>query len=129
VYLKLRDRASYEFALASAAVVITVAGGTVTWRALRWWRGHQTVAVSEAEAGSSARWPTRLTSAMRRKQPCATPSHRARMHSKSSWRNAAHSCIANGRDELSPLRSEHASNTRDPTTSPIGRRTPRVMVL
>src|SRR5262249_18570204 len=30
VYLKLRDRASYEFALASAAVVITVAGGKVT---------------------------------------------------------------------------------------------------
>ena len=30
VYLKLRDRASYEFALASAAVVITVASGKVT---------------------------------------------------------------------------------------------------
>jgi len=30
VYLKLRDRASYEFALASAAIVITVAGGKVT---------------------------------------------------------------------------------------------------
>src|SRR5512132_1812355 len=30
VYLKLRDRASYEFALASAAVVITITGGTVT---------------------------------------------------------------------------------------------------
>jgi len=30
VYLKLRDRASYEFALASVAVVITVAGGRVT---------------------------------------------------------------------------------------------------
>lgn len=30
VYLKLRDRASYEFALASAAVVITVAGDNVT---------------------------------------------------------------------------------------------------
>src|SRR5204862_2853634 len=29
VYLKLRDRASYEFALASAAVVITVSGGNV----------------------------------------------------------------------------------------------------
>ena len=29
-YLKLRDRASYEFALASAAVVMTIAGGTVT---------------------------------------------------------------------------------------------------
>jgi xanthine dehydrogenase YagS FAD-binding subunit len=30
VYLKLRDRTSYEFALASAAVVITVVGGKVT---------------------------------------------------------------------------------------------------
>jgi xanthine dehydrogenase YagS FAD-binding subunit len=29
-YLKLRDRASYEFALASAAVVVTVGGGNVT---------------------------------------------------------------------------------------------------
>lgn len=29
-YLKLRDRASYEFALASAAVVVTVANGTIT---------------------------------------------------------------------------------------------------
>src|SRR5207248_1738607 len=31
VYLKLCDRASYEFALASAAVVINVSGGTVTY--------------------------------------------------------------------------------------------------
>src|SRR6201988_4766071 len=30
-YLKLRDRVSYEFALASAAVVINVAGGNVTY--------------------------------------------------------------------------------------------------
>ena len=30
VYLKLRDRASYEFALASAAVVMTLAGGNVS---------------------------------------------------------------------------------------------------
>jgi xanthine dehydrogenase YagS FAD-binding subunit len=30
VYLKLRDRTSYEFALASAAVVVTVSGGKVT---------------------------------------------------------------------------------------------------
>src|SRR5947209_3570824 len=30
LYLKLRDRASYEFALASAAVVVTIAGGNVT---------------------------------------------------------------------------------------------------
>jgi xanthine dehydrogenase YagS FAD-binding subunit len=30
-YLKLRDRASYEFALASAAIVMTVTGGNVTY--------------------------------------------------------------------------------------------------
>jgi xanthine dehydrogenase YagS FAD-binding subunit len=30
LYLKLRDRASYEFALASAAVVVTVANGKLT---------------------------------------------------------------------------------------------------
>src|SRR5207247_3496064 len=30
LYLKLRDRASYEFALASAGVVISVAGGSVS---------------------------------------------------------------------------------------------------
>src|SRR5205807_8609563 len=30
LYLRLRDRASYEFALASAAVVLTIAGGNVT---------------------------------------------------------------------------------------------------
>jgi xanthine dehydrogenase YagS FAD-binding subunit len=30
VYLKLRDRASYEFALASAAVVLTISGGKIT---------------------------------------------------------------------------------------------------
>jgi xanthine dehydrogenase YagS FAD-binding subunit len=30
VYLKLRDRASYEFALASAAVVLTIASGDIT---------------------------------------------------------------------------------------------------
>jgi xanthine dehydrogenase YagS FAD-binding subunit len=30
LYLKLRDRASYEFALASAAVVLTIANGNIT---------------------------------------------------------------------------------------------------
>jgi len=30
VYLKLRDRASYEFALSSAAVVLTIASGKIT---------------------------------------------------------------------------------------------------
>ena len=30
MYLKLRDRASYEFALASAAVVLTIGSGKIT---------------------------------------------------------------------------------------------------
>lgn len=47
-YLKLRDRASYEFALASAAIVITVAGGNVTYARIAMggvgtkpWRSHE----------------------------------------------------------------------------------------
>ncbi len=47
-YLKLRDRASYEFALASAAVVINVAGGNVTYARIalggvgtKPWRSHE----------------------------------------------------------------------------------------
>jgi xanthine dehydrogenase YagS FAD-binding subunit len=31
VYLKLRDRASYEFALASAAIVVETSGGKITF--------------------------------------------------------------------------------------------------
>jgi xanthine dehydrogenase YagS FAD-binding subunit len=48
VYLKLRDRASYEFALASAAVVIAVAGGNVAYARIalggvgtKPWRSHE----------------------------------------------------------------------------------------
>src|ERR1051326_8778874 len=47
VYLKLRDRASYEFALASAAIVITLSGGNVTYARIAMggvgtkpWRSH-----------------------------------------------------------------------------------------
>ncbi len=56
-YLKLRDRASYEFALASAAVVINVAGGNVTHARIalggvgtKPWRSHEaeTVLVGKA---------------------------------------------------------------------------------
>jgi xanthine dehydrogenase YagS FAD-binding subunit len=56
VYLKLRDRASYEFALASAAVVLTMASGNVTRARIalggvgtKPWRSH------EAEAALAGR--------------------------------------------------------------------------
>jgi xanthine dehydrogenase YagS FAD-binding subunit len=55
-YLKLRDRASYEFALASAAVVVTVEGGRVAraWIALggvgtKPWRSTQAEALLAGE--------------------------------------------------------------------------------
>jgi len=58
VYLKLRDRASTEFALASAAVVISAAGGNVTRvRIALGGVGHQTMAL--AGSGSCARRQTR----------------------------------------------------------------------
>src|SRR6266403_662242 len=48
VYLKLRDRASYEFGLASAAIVITIAGQNVTGARIalggvgtKPWRSHE----------------------------------------------------------------------------------------
>ena len=51
VYLKLRDRTSYEFALASAAVVLTVEGGRVTRGTDRaGWCGNKPWRSPEAEA-------------------------------------------------------------------------------
>ena len=57
-YLKLRDRASYEFALASAAVVISVNGGSVTLARIalggvgaKPWRSHE---AEEALVGQPA---------------------------------------------------------------------------
>ena len=63
VYLKLRDRASYEFALASAAVVAKVEGGHIRYVrvamggvATKPWRSH------EAEAALWARlWMQRIS--------------------------------------------------------------------
>ena len=90
-YLKLRDRASYEFALASAAVVMTVAereSDPGADRAGR--RRHQALAIARGRGGArrAARRAPRA-SARPRKRRCATPSRRARTDSRSSWRNAA----------------------------------------
>jgi xanthine dehydrogenase YagS FAD-binding subunit len=62
VYLKLRDRASYEFALASAAVVITVGGGNVTLaRVALGGVGTKPWRSPEAEAALAGRPATRET--------------------------------------------------------------------
>jgi xanthine dehydrogenase YagS FAD-binding subunit len=60
-YLKLRDRASYEFALASAAVVVTLEGGNIATAhmamggiATRPWRSHEAEQVLIGQAPSQA---------------------------------------------------------------------------
>lgn len=91
VYLKLRDRASYEFALASAAVVINTTGGNVTHArvALGGVGGPNPGAPPRSKPRSSVSRQTKPTSARRQRPPCATPNSRARMDSKLSWPNAA----------------------------------------
>ena len=55
-YLKVRDRASFEFALVSAAVAVSVTGGRIDRRADRDGRGrHQAVAAARGRGGARRR--------------------------------------------------------------------------
>jgi xanthine dehydrogenase YagS FAD-binding subunit len=72
VYLKLRDRASYEFALASAAVVITITGGTVTRARValggvgtRPWRSPEAEAVLVGQPANATNFRKAAEAAMR----------------------------------------------------------------
>jgi xanthine dehydrogenase YagS FAD-binding subunit len=76
VYLKLRDRASYEFALASAAVVITVAGGNVTRArvalggvATKPWRSPEAEAALVGQPAKEATFRTAAEAALRDAKP------------------------------------------------------------
>jgi xanthine dehydrogenase YagS FAD-binding subunit len=76
VYLKLRDRASYEFALASAAVVITSAGGTVTRARIalggvgtKPWRSTEAEAALVGQRASEANFRTAAEAALRDARP------------------------------------------------------------
>lgn len=76
VYLKLRDRASYEFALASAAVVITVAAGNVTLARValggvgtKPWRSPEAEAVLVGQAATEANFRKAAEAAMRDARP------------------------------------------------------------
>ena len=60
-YLKLRDRASYEFALASAAVIATVSGGRITHARVAMggvgtvpWRSHEAERALEGKPANAA---------------------------------------------------------------------------
>jgi xanthine dehydrogenase YagS FAD-binding subunit len=76
VYLKLRDRASYEFALASAAVVITMAGGKVTQARIalggvgtKPWRSPEAEAALVGKPADAANFRRAAEAAMRNAKP------------------------------------------------------------
>jgi xanthine dehydrogenase YagS FAD-binding subunit len=76
VYLKLRDRASYEFALASVAVVITIADGNVTRARValggvgtKPWRSPETEAALVGQPANAANFRKAAEAAMRDAKP------------------------------------------------------------
>jgi xanthine dehydrogenase YagS FAD-binding subunit len=76
VYLKLRDRASYEFALASAAVIVTFAGGNVTRARIalggvgtKPWRALEAEAALVGKPALAAHFRTAAEAALRDAKP------------------------------------------------------------
>jgi xanthine dehydrogenase YagS FAD-binding subunit len=76
VYLKLRDRASYEFALASAAVVMTVNGGNISYIRIalggvgtKPWRSPQAEAALTGKAANAANFRQAAEAALRDAKP------------------------------------------------------------
>jgi xanthine dehydrogenase YagS FAD-binding subunit len=76
VYLKLRDRASYEFALSSAAVVLTIAGGNITRARIalggvgtKPWRSPEAEAVLTGKPANDASFRQAAEAAMRGAKP------------------------------------------------------------
>lgn len=76
VYLKLRDRASYEFALASAAVVLTMAGGNISQARIalggvgtKPWRSPEAEAALAGKPATPASFRNAAEAAMRKAKP------------------------------------------------------------
>jgi xanthine dehydrogenase YagS FAD-binding subunit len=76
VYLKLRDRASYEFALSSAAVVMTLAAGKISYVRIalggvgtKPWRSPEAEAVLNGKAADTASFRQAAEAALRNAKP------------------------------------------------------------
>src|SRR6267378_1261960 len=76
VYLKLRDRASYEFALASAAVVLTITSGNITRARIalggvgtKPWRSPEAEAALTSKAANDATFRQAAEAALRGAKP------------------------------------------------------------
>jgi len=76
LYLKLRDRASYEFALASAAIVLTITGGNITRARIalggvgtKPWRSPEAEAALTTKAANDATFRQAAEAALRGAKP------------------------------------------------------------
>src|SRR5262249_1281853 len=76
VYLKLRDRASYEFALASSAVVVSLTGGNISYVRValggvgtKPWRSHEAEAALAGKPASAASFRQAAEAALRDAKP------------------------------------------------------------
>ena len=76
VYLKLRDRASYEFALASAAVIMNLTGGTVSYVRIvlggvgtKPWRSPEAEAALAGKPANAANFRHAADAALRNAKP------------------------------------------------------------
>jgi len=76
LYLKLRDRASYEFALASAAIVLTITGGNITRARIalggvgtKPWRSPEAEAALIGKAANDATFRQAAEAAVRNAKP------------------------------------------------------------
>jgi xanthine dehydrogenase YagS FAD-binding subunit len=76
VYLKLRDRASYEFALASAAVILNLTGGTVHYVRIalggvgaKPWRSPEAEAALAGKPANAANFRHAAEAALRNAKP------------------------------------------------------------
>ena len=76
VYLKLRDRASYEFALASAAVVLNIAGGSISYVRValggvgtKPWRSPEAEAALAGKPANAANFRKAAEAALRNAKP------------------------------------------------------------
>ena len=78
VYLKLRDRAAYEFALASAAIVIKVSGNTIERARVALggvgtvpWRSREAEHVLEGQTASAATFRKAAEAALKDAHPAS----------------------------------------------------------
>jgi len=76
LYLKLRDRASYEFALSSAAVVLTIASGSITRARIalggvgtKPWRSPEAEAALTGKPANEATFRSTAEAALRNAKP------------------------------------------------------------